>query len=57
MQMVTIPNQSSDKAYAEFDDAGRMKPPSYYHWIVDVMEDLAQFTCCCAVTQRGRGRN
>lgn len=45
MRMVTIPNQSSiAKAYDEFDDAGRMKPSSYYDRIVDVMEELVRFT-------------
>lgn len=41
MRMFTIPNQSSvAKAFAEFDEAGRMKPSSYYNRIVDVMEEL-----------------
>jgi arsenic resistance protein ArsH len=45
MRMVTIPNQSSvAKAFAEFDDAGRMKPSPYYNRIVDVMEELIKFT-------------
>jgi arsenic resistance protein ArsH len=45
MRMFTIPNQSSvAKAYAEFDDWGRMKPSSYYDRIVDVMEELVRFT-------------
>ena len=45
MRMVTIPNQSSvAMAYKEFDDAGRMKPLSYYDRIVDVMEELVRFT-------------
>ena len=45
MRMVTIPNQSSvAKAFAEFDDAGRMKPSSYYDRMVDVMEELVRFT-------------
>jgi arsenic resistance protein ArsH len=39
MRMFTIPNQSSiPMAYKEFDEAGRMKPFSYYDSIVDVME-------------------
>lgn len=45
MRMVTIPNQSSvPKAFLEFDDAGRMKPSSYYDRVVDVMEELMKFT-------------
>lgn len=45
MRMITIPNQSSvAKAYLEFDDAGRMKPSSYYERVVDVMEELVKFT-------------
>lgn len=45
MRMVTIPNQSSvAKAFQEFDDAGRMKPSSYYDRVLDVMEELMKFT-------------
>lgn len=45
MRMITIPNQSSiAKAFEEFDEAGRMKPSSYYDRIVDVMEELVRFT-------------
>ncbi len=45
MRMLTIPNQSSvAKAFLEFDDAGRMRPSSYYDRIVDVMEELMKFT-------------
>ncbi len=45
MRMVTIPNQSSvAKAYQEFDEAGRMKPSSYYDRVVDVLEELVKFT-------------
>ncbi|CAM5475556.1 MULTISPECIES: arsenical resistance protein ArsH [Hyphomicrobiales] len=45
MRMVTIPNQSSvAKAYQEFDEAGRMRPSSYYDRVVDVMEELVKFT-------------
>lgn len=43
MRMITIPNQSSvAKAFAEFDEAGRMKPSSYYERVVDVMEEPGQ---------------
>jgi len=31
-------------AYKEFDEAGRMRPSSYYDRIVDVMEELVRFT-------------
>ena len=45
MRMVTIPNQSSvAKAFNEFDEAGRMRPSSYYDRVVDVMEELMKFT-------------
>ena len=45
MRMFTIPNQSSvAMAYKEFDEAGRMKPSSYYDRLVDVMEELVRFT-------------
>ncbi len=45
MRMVTIPNQSSvPKAWAEFDDAGRMRASPFYNRIVDVMEELMKFT-------------
>lgn len=45
MRMFTIPNQSSvAKAFQEFDDAGRMKPSSYYDRVVDVMEELVKLT-------------
>ncbi|MGP9436978.1 arsenical resistance protein ArsH [Ewingella sp. AOP8-B2-18] len=45
MRMITIPNQSSvAKAWAEFDEEGRMKPSAYYDRIVDVMEELVKFT-------------
>lgn len=45
MRMVTIPNQSSvAKAFQEFDEAGRMKPSSYYMRVVDVCEELVKFT-------------
>ncbi len=45
MRMVTIPNQSSvAKAFQEFDEAGRMKPSSFYDRVVDVMEELVKFT-------------
>ncbi|WP_101340042.1 arsenical resistance protein ArsH [Cereibacter azotoformans] len=45
MRMVTIPNQSSvPKAYAEFDEAGRMRASPLYDRVVDVMEELVKFT-------------
>ena len=45
MRMITIPNQSSvPKAFAEFDDNGRMKPSPLYMRIVDVCEELVKFT-------------
>lgn len=45
MRMYTIPNQSSvAMAFKEFDEAGRMKPSSYYERIVDVMEELVRIT-------------
>jgi arsenic resistance protein ArsH len=45
MRMFTIPNQSSiAKAFQEFDEAGRMRPSSYYDRVVDVVEELVRFT-------------
>lgn len=45
MRMITIPNQSSiPKAFAEFDDAGRMKLSPFYLRVVDVCEELVKFT-------------
>ena len=45
MRMITIPNQSSvPKAFAEFDDADRMRPSPLYLRIVDVCEELVKFT-------------
>ena len=45
MRMITIPNQSSiAMAWKEFDEAGRLKPSSFYDRIVDVMEELVRFT-------------
>ena len=45
MRMITIPNQSSvPRAFAEFEEDGRMKPSPYYDRMVDVMEELIKFT-------------
>ena len=45
MRMITIPNQSSvAKAWAEFDEAGRMRPSAFYDRVVDVMEELVRLT-------------
>ena len=45
MRLLTIPNQSSvARAWDEFDEAGRMKPSSFYNRLVDVMEELLRFT-------------
>lgn len=45
MRLLTIPNQSSvARAWDEFDEAGRMKPSSFYNRLVDVMEELFRFT-------------
>jgi arsenic resistance protein ArsH len=32
------------RAYAQFDEAGRMRPSPYYDRLVDVMEELMKFT-------------
>lgn len=45
MRLLTIPNQSSvARGWDEFDEAGRMKPSSFYNRLVDVMEELVRFT-------------
>ena len=45
MRLLTIPNQSSvARAWDGFDEAGRMKPSSFYNRLVDVMEELVRFT-------------
>jgi arsenic resistance protein ArsH len=45
MRMITIPNQSSvPKAFLEFDDNNRMRPSANYDRVVDVMEELVNFT-------------
>ena len=50
--MFTIPNQSSvAKAFTEFDEAGRMKPSSYYDRLVDVMEELMKFTLLLGIAR------
>lgn len=58
MRMLTIPNQSSiPRAFAEFDDDGRMKNSALYRRVVDVCEELVKFTwltrgCADYLTQR-----
>ncbi len=45
MRMVTIPNQSSvPKAFAEFNEQGRMRLSPLYLRVVDVCEELVKFT-------------
>lgn len=45
MRMVTIPNQSSvPKACNEFDEAGRTRMSPLYLRVVDVCEELVEFT-------------
>lgn len=45
MRLIAILNQSSvPKANLEFDDDGRTKPSSLYDRMVDVMEELVNFT-------------
>ncbi|MBB4099484.1 NAD(P)H-dependent FMN reductase [Sphingomonas kyeonggiensis] len=45
MRMFTIHNKSSvAMAYKEFGDDDRMRPPSYYDSIVEVMEELVRMT-------------
>lgn len=45
MRMIVIPNQSSvARAWAEFEDQGRMKSSPFYNRMVDVMEELMKFT-------------
>jgi arsenic resistance protein ArsH len=39
-----INSESAAKAFLEFDEAGRMKPSSYYQRVVDVCEELVKFT-------------
>jgi len=42
---MSVSSQSSAaKAFLEFDEAGRMKPSSFYERVVDVMEELVKFT-------------
>ena len=53
MRMVTIPNQSSiPKAWLEFNSKARLSEGPFYSRIVDVMEELTQFTCL----MRGRSK-
>ena len=62
MRMITNPNPSSvAKAYKQVDDAGRMKPSPYHDRVVDVMEELIQFTlltrgASCYLTNRSSER-
>jgi arsenic resistance protein ArsH len=45
IRMSPFATQSSvAKAYQEFDEAGRMKPSSFYDRVVDVVEQLVKFT-------------
>ena len=37
-------NQRLALFFQEFDEAGRMRPSSYYDRVVDVMEELVKFT-------------
>lgn len=49
--MLSISNQASvAKAFLEFDEAGRMKPSDCYDCIVDVMEELMNFTLLTRVS-------
>lgn len=43
-QREPAPQSSLAKAFAEFDEAGRMKPSACYDRVVDVMEELMKFT-------------
>ena len=60
--MLTIPNQSSvAKAFAEFEEDGRMKRSPYYERVVDVIEELVKFTlltrdCADYLVDRYSGR-
>ena len=37
-------NSSTSVAFAEFDEAGRMRPSAFYDRVVDVIEELMKFT-------------
>jgi hypothetical protein len=60
MRMLTVPNQSSvAKAFQEFDEAGRMKPSSFYDRVVDVMgagQVHAAHARCLAASDRSLQR-
>ncbi|MFC3637262.1 hypothetical protein ACFONL_07675, partial [Camelimonas fluminis] len=40
----SVPTIPWNTQFQQFDEAGRMKPSSYYDRVVDVMEELVKFT-------------